>query len=338
MSTSAAQLDDTIPTGYQYSWSPGATLSIEEFVAKYKPSMVQNDGTKPWIWVRCEQGTKIPSEENEAAAIVEAAALLQQVTDRIEEIKNDASIPVRASKKAGTQSKKEVREQVQSQATEKLKDISKKYGFVCGKWLIFAPSDKVDIIWSKIASSLASGPLSSTSAFCAKVATSPENAVPGHQHLICVYIPDVYDKEDVTAVMKVLLRQHGLNLSGVKSDVYTIIGLDSKHPSGIPSTVWKNVALLKDSEIKELKEAYYSELSASKAKTTAVDPSKESKPAGGKPKPLVKRKATEDLFASDDETDSKGGKLAVVGGKWKAQEVESEGGSNKSSVKKKKNM
>ena len=53
--------------------------------------------------------------------------------------------------------------------------------------------------------------------------------------------------------MKVLLRQHGLNLSGVKSDLYTIIGmmsfipfhcllislegLDSKHSSGIPSTV-----------------------------------------------------------------------------------------------------
>ena len=46
--------------------------------------------------------------------------------------------------------------------------------------------------------SLASGPLSSTSAFCAKVATSPENAAPGYQHVICVYIPDVYDKEDVT--------------------------------------------------------------------------------------------------------------------------------------------
>ena len=48
--------------------------------------------------------------------------------------------------------------------------------------------------------SLASGPLSSTSAYCAKVATSPENAPPGYQHVICVYIPDVYDKEDVTAV------------------------------------------------------------------------------------------------------------------------------------------
>lgn len=62
--------------------------------------------------------------------------------------------------------------------------------------------------------------------------------------------------------MKVLLRNHGVNLSGVKSDLYTIIGqflvfegviylrslsspsgVDSKHPSGIPSTVRANLPL-----------------------------------------------------------------------------------------------
>lgn len=55
--------------------------------------------------------------------------------------------------------------------------------------------------------------------------------------------------------MKVLLRHHGLNLSGVKTDLYTDLstclsiswnlvlivrlplGIDSKNPSGIPSTV-----------------------------------------------------------------------------------------------------
>lgn len=64
MSKNAARLDDTIPVEYRYTWSPGGTLSIEDFVAKvfvqvtcergscltylqYKPSMVQNDGTKP---------------------------------------------------------------------------------------------------------------------------------------------------------------------------------------------------------------------------------------------------------------------------------------------------
>lgn len=106
----------------------------------------------------------------------------------------------------------------------------------------------------KIAS-LVSGPLQATAAYQAKVATSPENDSPSYQHLICVYIPDVYNKDTVTEVcmrpecriqssilvtclaltmesfffvaqvMKVLLRNHGVNLSGVKSNLYTHIGM-----------------------------------------------------------------------------------------------------------------
>jgi hypothetical protein len=57
-----------------------------------------------------------------------------------------------------------------------------------------------------------------------------------------------------TKIMRVLLRNHGATLSGVKSNLYTTIGkmrlifwfqqtnaktlgIDSKHASGIPSTV-----------------------------------------------------------------------------------------------------
>jgi hypothetical protein len=50
------------------------------------------------------------------------------------------------------------------------------------------------------AASLVSGPLFSTSADVAKVATSPGQETANYQHLICVYIPDVYDKASVTEV------------------------------------------------------------------------------------------------------------------------------------------
>ena len=49
--------------------------------------------------------------------------------------------------------------------------------------------------------SLVSGPLNPTTAFLAKVSTSSESDNPGvQQHLICVYISDVYDKPSVTEV------------------------------------------------------------------------------------------------------------------------------------------
>jgi len=153
---------------------------------------------------------------------------------------------------------------------------------------------------------LISGPLATTCAFTAKVSTSPQNDTPNYNHVMCVYMPDVYDKSNVTEVMKVLLRSHGVNLTGVKSNLYTAIGLDSKHASGIQSTVWKNTALMKDSEIKGLKEEFFAEISAAKgAIMEKAAPEKEADSgAATKAKPKLKKKVAEDdPFASDDEHD-----------------------------------
>ncbi|KAG0702899.1 hypothetical protein DFH29DRAFT_804291 [Suillus ampliporus] len=300
--------DDAVPQEYPYFWSKESSIALPDFLTKYKPSMVQNDGTKPWIWV--EGSKRNPDTSSAAAAISEAAALRTKCRREWKRLrKNDDSIPMRSSKKTGAKSKKEVREKVvQADAAEKLKEISIKYNYVSGKWLIFAPADRVDVIWSKIATSLASGALVSTCAFLTKVATSPTNETPNYQHVICLYIPDVYDKSAVTDVMKILLRYHGVNLSGVKSDLYTGIGkcLDSKHSSGIPSTVWKNTALLTDSEIKasDLKDAYFSELNAVSTSAAKSEEKKEKSFIDAKKKPIPKKKVQEDdPFASEDEAD-----------------------------------
>ncbi|KAJ7244150.1 hypothetical protein B0H12DRAFT_811022 [Mycena haematopus] len=288
--------EDSLPKKYTYAWSPDSELSLPDFLKKYKPSMVQNDGTKPWIWV--QKGAPSREDTGTDEALQEGTELLEAVSERVEEIKNDASIPARSSKKTGAKGKKEVREEAQAEATEQFKKIATKHGFVSGKWLSFAPADKVDVIWSNLATSLVEGPLAATCAFRAKVATSPADGN-ATQHLICIYMPDVYDKDAVTEVMKVLLRSHGMNLSGVKSNMYTALGIDSKHPSGLPSTIWKNAALIPDSESKALKEAYFDGL-AKKAP-------KADKPAGdakAKAKPQLKKKQAEaDPFGSDDEED-----------------------------------
>lgn len=297
--------DDSVPDAYPYAWSSSSKLTLSEFLTKYKPSMVQDDGTKPWLWVQKADNVE---KVDRTAAIEEANEILKETTEKVENIKNDDSIPTRANKKKGIKSKKELREEAQQEATEKLKDVSERHGFVSGKWLIFAPADKVDLIWSTVATSLIEGPLSKTSATLTKVATSPKNEQPNHQHLLCLYLPNVYDKDSVTEVMKILLRNHGLNLSGVKSNLYTEMGLDSKHPSGIQSTVWRNNSLMKDTEIKELKDAFYAELSTAKSAQTersAAEKTTEkprSSAAASIPKPKLKKKAVDDdPFASDDD-------------------------------------
>ncbi|GBE81298.1 hypothetical protein SCP_0310250 [Sparassis crispa] len=287
--------DDIIPPAYSYAWTPNSDIPLSDFLTKYKPSMVQDDGTKPWLWVRKPvQGRE---NDNAEAAIEEAAEYLKEVTEKVEVVKNDPSVPIRSNKKKGLKSKKEVREEIQAQATEKLKEISLRHSYVVGKWLIFAPPERVDAIWLTIANSLILGPLSDTCADTAKVATCSQNETANHTHVLCLYMPNVYDKSIVTEVMKVLLGKHGMTLTGVKSDLYTLIGLDSKHPSGVPSTVWKNAALLKDSEIKDLKDKYFAELNT--PKDAATD--KVTTPAPVKAKPALKKKVVDDdPFASDD--------------------------------------
>ncbi|KAF8622655.1 hypothetical protein AX15_006766 [Amanita polypyramis BW_CC] len=193
--------NDDIPpqSSYPYYWSEGSESSIDEFVTKYRPSMVQNDGTKPWLWVEGSE-SKFYSDVGREPATLEAIDLLKGCTAKIENIKTNKSIPLRSNKKSGAISKRELREWLQKEATEELKRIAIKHNYFTGKWLIFAPADKVDTIWATLAGSLVSGPLASSSARLAKVSINPDTETSHYRHVIYLYIPNVYDKNDVTAV------------------------------------------------------------------------------------------------------------------------------------------
>ncbi|KAF7298063.1 hypothetical protein HMN09_01027600 [Mycena chlorophos] len=295
--------EDAVPesTAYRYAWSKDDAdpeMTLDQFVKQFKPSMVDNsDGTKPWIWVCRKQPERVKEDE----ALKEGSKILQELTARVEEIKNDDAIPARSSKKTGLKGKKEVREEAQAETTKKLQELAKKTGLVSGKWLSFAAGEKVDMIWSQIAKSVIEGPLSKTAAFGAKVATSSGDT---SQHLICVYVPDVFDKDAITEVMQVLLEEHGLFLSGVKSNLYTMLKIDSKHPSGLQSTTWKNAQIISDDKAKELRQTYWDGgRDASKAYKEKQEKKKaaaENAASSSKPQ-LKKKQADEDMFGDDDE-------------------------------------
>jgi hypothetical protein len=44
---------------------------------------------------------------------------------------------------------------------------------------------------------------------------------------------------EVNQVLETLLSKHGLEPSAVKSDLYTLAGIDSNHPSKLRSTIWR---------------------------------------------------------------------------------------------------
>jgi hypothetical protein len=185
----------------------------------------------------------------------------------VDPLKNDDSIPVRANSKKGLKSKKEAREEVQEKVTKALMEIAVKYGFISGKWcvstagtllrpdaiarLVFTEGRNVDSTFRKLAESLVSGPLAETSVTAVRCTTTPLSTVDGQEsrYSITVHFPNAYDADEVRSVrlarlpatardrdtvllqlMKHLLRRHGLKLTGVKPDIYSLIRESSKSP------------------------------------------------------------------------------------------------------------
>ncbi|KAF8706760.1 hypothetical protein RHS03_04674, partial [Rhizoctonia solani] len=300
--------------GYEYSWKPSAGMSIDEFLQKYKPTMVLDDGTKPWIWVRrlehepldSVNRSDIDGTRSDTSIIERGQKLLEDYTGRIENIQKDESIPVRANKKKGLRSKKEIREETATEATEKFKQLCQESGLTSGKLLavfvclffvciltllfrlFFVQAEHIDGAFSRMARDLITGALSKTPAFCLKVATTPGDVLPNHRYLICLYLPDLYDRAAAAEVLRTVCQSTGIRPNSAKTDLYTMIGLDSKHPSGIKSTIWNPTDLIPDIELKVtvLIETYWNEANK---KAATGDMQSSTKTAEGTKKNMSKR-------------------------------------------------
>ncbi|KAF8740477.1 hypothetical protein RHS02_04581, partial [Rhizoctonia solani] len=300
--------------GYEYSWKPSAGMSIDEFLQKYKPTMVLDDGTKPWIWVRrlehepldSVNRSDIDGTRSDTSIIERGQKLLEDYTGRIENIQKDESIPVRANKKKGLRSKKEIREETATEATEKFKHLCQESGLTSGKLLavfvclffvciltllfrlFFVQAEHIDGAFSRMARDLITGALSKTPAFCLKVATTPGDVLPNHRYLICLYLPDLYDRAAAAEVLRTVCQSTGIRPNSAKTDLYTMIGLDSKHPSGIKSTIWNPTDLIPDIELKVtvLIETYWNEANK---KAATGDMQSSTKTAEGTKKNMSKR-------------------------------------------------
>ncbi|KIM26998.1 hypothetical protein M408DRAFT_330350 [Serendipita vermifera MAFF 305830] len=300
--------DTAPPKGYPYLWTPSSKEPLSEFLEKNKPNSIRNDAknTKPYVWV----ATSDPHESALASEVVEEAkAIVKDVETKVAEIQANADIPVRANKKKGLKSKKEAREEIQTQASADLKELALKRGAIGGKWMAFVNIFQVDPLFARLAESLVSGELSHTKASQVRVGTlhaGAENDTTVSTHNLEVFLPDIFDETAAREVMKVLLRHHGLKLSGAKPDLYTAIGLNSKHPSGIPSTIWKGTggpgSLLTADEIQELRSAYYAEQGRG---NTAEPDGTESKSKKGPVVAKNRKTAEEDNpFGSDEEEEA----------------------------------
>lgn len=195
--------------------------------------------------------------------------VLDEVTKRVAAIEKDDKIPVRGKK--GVLSKKQTRDEVRPTQTlltagaeeggrvaegdlarvrlYEREMVSWHLSEVADGRMTFPRTESVDGVWAKVARSVAYGPLRDAGVSTAKVATLDPGAGDMGTHVVIIYVDNIYDKEKATKVLVSLLEDHGIEPSASKSDLYTTLGIDSKHASGMRSSIWRPAELVKDSKV-----------------------------------------------------------------------------------------
>ncbi|GAA6064080.1 hypothetical protein JCM10212_002722 [Sporobolomyces blumeae] len=231
---------------------PATATEIDTFLSEWRPS-ANRDAPTGWIWCLSpkeeQDESREPvehSEEGHAAFETEGRKLVEQLVDECREIK--ATAPVRAKK--GVKSQKQLRAEAHARFNDDVKRLAQEHGVLTGKWLFFPGPDTVDAIWSKIVRALADrdGALAKTGVVtAAKVAPIPSEE--GGPQVICVYAADSWNREAVGKAFKALVEGLELVSTSYKCDAFTILGIDSKHESGIKSSLWSKGDFMSPAEI-----------------------------------------------------------------------------------------
>ncbi|GAA5972119.1 hypothetical protein JCM11641_002505 [Rhodosporidiobolus odoratus] len=238
---------------------PSNESEVDDFLSQCKPS-ANSLSSGPWYWVRlpqaqkgAEDSTSKPAEEKAggddvyAAFEAEGQELVEALTEQCAHIKVTA--PTRGNKKQGIKSQKELREAEYEKFNTAVEKLAMKHKILTGKWLFYSSSDIIDFTWSKIVKALAlpEGSLAKTgSVHTAKVSSTASN---GEQSVICVYCDDSWDREGVEKAFRALVHEEGLVSSAYKCDANTLLGIDSKHPSGIRSSLYGKTTFMTQAEI-----------------------------------------------------------------------------------------
>ncbi|KAJ3177817.1 hypothetical protein HDU85_005728 [Gaertneriomyces sp. JEL0708] len=244
---------------YEFIWNATRPASeLNTFLNSSRPSETYTDSTD-WIWVRDDAKETLHKAsgkyDGNGGTFAEAKELgmdvLETLKRRIQKIKDDPSIPARATK-ANPNSKPRIREAAQRDAKALITSIARSHGQTCGKWMFFPTLKQCDSMFRTIAMSLLFGPLKKTQAFCCKISPRKRDVPDDAQdYVICLYVPDIFDKEMTEEVLSVLIEDHGIVPGPAKPDLYTYIGLYQGHPSGLKATCWTVKDFMEKEEVEK---------------------------------------------------------------------------------------
>jgi len=110
---------------------------------------------------------------------------------------------------------------------EEIDRIAVAHGVLSGKWMIYTDTRRVDHLWKKVVRLLC------VDLKRGSVKVSPKKEE-GDSHVICVYVDDYSNMEEVDWLRDALRRTAGVFWKiGFKPDAYTHLGIYAKNPWGV---------------------------------------------------------------------------------------------------------
>lgn len=207
--------------GDRIVWDGTDEVPLEQWISEIRPSHFSNDEGVvdyslycSWIQIHSmAKDTKRANDKNIGTLhISKYHNLLDDLERTIQSTNGDLSL-------------------ARKECTNAIMRLAKQDGCVVGKWLVFSSSNETDALWERIAVATASGRLG----FSSKVSPCGNN----NQAVICVYVYDSTDQQEVQRIGKVLT--HEMGIKGVlrfKPDIYTYIGIYGGNAWGLSPTLY----------------------------------------------------------------------------------------------------
>lgn len=218
----------------------GDAAGLSAFLDKYPASSTKVTETQFFVWVTVPHRRPKYTEEEEKAmesALAKAQQELAGLKGACDKIQSDDNIPIRASKTKGkskAQRKKAIMDTFVEQTIPTLVEEGGR-PMQSGKWLFFKSLEYVDSTFRILAESIAHGPLSkldhpkvhTVKAALLDESRKDDDGKKPKETMIALYFENIWNANDARTVIECVLRHHSLFSRAAKSDLYTLLGIDS---------------------------------------------------------------------------------------------------------------
>ncbi|CAO1636025.1 unnamed protein product [Parajaminaea phylloscopi] len=262
------------------SWtatSAGVKSGLNQFLDSNLPSKTKSVGNESFIYV-CSGRRSEPKAQEQLTmknALAEAQAEMLQLQTAYETIDHDDRIPLRQSKAKGRSKAQRKKALTDRLGAEVLPSLAQEGGLDGGKWLFFKDEAYVDGTFRALAHSIVDGPLSKTRANVHTVKVSCcDRLRDGKEYLIALHFDDIWSAETAREVAETVIRHHSQFSRACKTDLYSVLEIDSKHWSGLSSSLYNLNTLVPQDVQKELKEAYQEDKALRNSKSRSPEQSR----------------------------------------------------------------